>query len=88
MSRYEDRRNARRRESRGGSERPKAPPQPRPGPSVYERLRVDRRPEPVTVAEANPFIGDLEWVPGWHRRAAGWQPFGEFVRDFERRAAT
>ena len=51
----------------------------KPG-SVYED-----RPSPdrgwVRIANTNPFTGQLHWEPDWVRRATGWTPLDEFMRE-------
>lgn len=64
-----------------------AEPRKRPTTSVYERLRLS---PPAGEGERWTPVGELdptsgEWLEppadGWERRAQGWQPLGELLRD-------
>jgi hypothetical protein len=61
------------------------PKRPRQGPGVYEDRDLSGRPGRgwVQAAETNPLTGDLEWMRDWGRRAQGWVPLEEWLRDRE-----
>jgi hypothetical protein len=79
MSRFQPEPSARRPPSTRVGE---APRRPRPGPSVYEsREPAGRRSVGwLTIAEPNPWTGELEWLPDWGPRVQGWMPLDELLR--------